>query len=193
MKDTKRISSKTAFTISFIVALVTILSFWIFGLRSHRSVVENALLATLTLSAAFFLFLFVNLYRGTRLQENLGKITDRFDTKKLEFLKDLSPISGDGLNVGDEMGGIFIGVLLWILVSIFFGFMLWFFGAFLWFTLLLFVGMLYWIFYRATKLVLKNANQCKGQLDFSLLYAFGYTAFYVCWIFGIIYISVAFC
>jgi len=182
------INSKTAFIISLIVITVTIMSFWIYGLNSHRSVVQNTLLSTLTLSIAFFLFLFVNLYRGAKLKDKLGKITHNFDAKKIDYLKDFTPDT-DVPEVGDDIAGIIFGFVIWLFVSFVFGIILWVFGAVLWFTILVFMAMLYWIFYRATRLALKNSKKCKGQFDYSFLYAFGYTALYTCWIYGVIYIS----
>jgi hypothetical protein len=193
MRDTKRIDSKTAFSIFIIVILLTIVSYWTFGLRSHRSVVENALLSTSTLSCAFFIFLFVNLYRGAKLKDTVGKITDKFDTKKIKFLKELTPTDGDMPDIGEGIGGVIVTILVWLMISVVFGILLWGLGAVIWFSVLVFAAMLYWIFYRATRLVLKNSRECEGQFDLSFLYSLGYTCFYTIWIFAVIYISVAFC
>ena len=161
------INSKTAFIITLIVIILTIISFWIYGLISYRSVIQNLLLSTLTLSIAFFLFFFVNLYCGAKLKDKLGKITNNFDAKKLDYLKNFTADT-DVPEVGDDIAGIIFGFVIWLFVSFVFGIILWVFGAVLWFTILVFMAMLYWVFYRATRLALKNSKKCKDSGLFSI-------------------------
>lgn len=167
---------------------LTILSVWLLGLGKHRTIIENSILSTTLLSSAFFLFILIGLYRGVKLKDNLGKITDQFDLKKIESFKDFTPTDSDIPDFDDDIGGIIIGIILWIIVSILFGLLFWAFGAILWMTILIFMAMLYWIFFRALRLVFKKSSDCCGQLDRSLLFAFFYTILYNFWIFGIIFI-----
>ena len=79
------IDSKKIFTISLLSVLITILSVWYYGIGKHATVIENSLISTSILSIAFFLFITINLYNGAKLKDNLGKLTDKFDSKKLNF------------------------------------------------------------------------------------------------------------
>lgn len=171
------------------VIFLTILSVWILGLGKHRTIIENSLLSTTILSSAFFLFIMIGLYRRVKLKDDLGKITDQFELKKIENLKDIVSIEGDIPEVSDGIAGIIVGIILWIVISILFSLLLWAFGVILWMGILIFMAMLYWIFFRALRLVFKKSPNCQGQLDRCLLYAFSYTILYNFWIFGIIYIA----
>jgi hypothetical protein len=94
-------------------------------------------------------------------------------------------------DVDDAEGivGVIFGVLLWLLITGLFLFCLWWLGAIFWFSVLLFAAMLYWIFFRALRLVFKNANRCKNKLKESIAYGLGYTLLYNCWIYLIILIG----
>lgn len=189
MKNRTILKTKNIFTITLMVIFLTILSVWILGLGKHRTLIENSILSTAILSSAFFLFIMIGLYRGVKLKDNLGKITDQFDLKKIENLKDFTIIDDDTPDLSDGIAGIIIGIILWIVISILFSLLLWAFGAILWMGILIFMAMLYWIFFRALRLVFKKSPDCQGQLDRSLLYAFFYTILYNFWIFGIIYFA----
>ena len=189
MKNRTILKAKKIFIISSIVIFLTILSVWFLGLGKHRTIIENSILSTTILSSAFFLFILIGLYRGVKLKDDLGKITDQFDLKKIESLKELTPSGGDIPDLDGGIGEIIIGIIVWTIVSIVFGFLLWVFGAILWITILIFMAMLYWIFFRSLRLVFKKSPDCCGQLQKSVLYAFFYTALYCFWIFGIIFIA----
>lgn len=187
VKKTRRklITSKSVFTVTMVVILLTILSMWLFGLGQHRTIFENSILSTTLLSAGFFLFLTIGLYHGVKLRDNIGKLTDKVS---LSAMPDF-PQFGDGmdsLDGGDGIGGIILGIFLWIIVSILIAIFLWFFGAVLWAGIVVFVAMLYWIFFRALRLVFKNANRCRGNLTMSAVYGIAYTLLYNFWIYGII-------
>jgi hypothetical protein len=187
MSNYKIINSKNTFIITLIVISLTILSVWFFGLGSHRSVFKNSLLSTTLLSAAFFLFISVGLFRGTKLKDNLGKITDRFDTKKIDFIKDASIDSGSSFpDVGEGILGVLISLILWLIIAIVISYLFWAFGAILWISILTFVAMLYWIFFRALRLVFKKSTVCKGSYSKSLGYAFSFTILYNFWIYALI-------
>ena len=193
MNKRQFVDSKKAFILATLFGAATIIFFWLFGLRTHKSVIENATISTSILSVAFFVFLFVNLYRGAKLKENLGKITDKFDSKKLGGLKDVSPTDGEGIpDVGEGIGGIIVSILLWIVVAFVFSYLLWAFAAVLWLSVLFLFAILYWIFFRATRRVFRHSKKCEGQIDYSFIYALFYTVMYSSWIYAIIYFSEAF-
>lgn len=186
-KGRKLINSKTVFTTTMVVALLTILGIWLFGLGQHRTLFENSILSTSILSTAFFLFLSIGLYQGIKLKDDLGKISDQPPYTTISDLSDLTPnIDLDVTDVDDGIGGMIISFFLWIIVSILLGTIIWLFGTILWAGILIFMAMLYWIFFRALRLVFKNFNKCKGDLAASCMYGLGYTLLYNFWIYGII-------
>jgi hypothetical protein len=180
------ITSKTVFTVSIFVVGLTTLSIWLFGLGQHRTIFANSILSVSILSVAFFLFLTVGLYKGMKLKDDLGKITDRIKTDKIPDLSSGVDLPSQIPVIGDEIAGVILGIILWIVFSILLLLFVWLFGAILWTAILVFAAMLYWIFFRALRLVFKNSNKCKGNLTTSVLYGLSYTTLYNSWIYGII-------
>ena len=184
------ITAKSTFTISILVCAITILSIWLLGLGKHRTIFENSLMSTSLLSLAFFLFLTINLYRGFRLKDDLGSITNRIKKTNFPDLSSGLDFSADSLDFdGDGLGAIILGIITWIAFSFVLLLVIWFFGALLWTSILVFAAMLYWIFFRALRLVFKNSNKCKNDLSASIGYGISYTLLYNFWIYGIIFIS----
>lgn len=191
MTSTRRrlITSKTVFTATIIVAILIVISIWLFGLGEHRTIFANTILSTSILSIIFFIFLTVGLYVGIKLKDDIGKLIDK--AKPIDF-PDLSSgfeMPSEMPELGEGIVGIILGILAWIAFSILILIAIWVFGAILWTTIIIFAAMLYWILFRALRLVFKNANKCKGNLSMSLTYGFGYTLLYSFWIYGIILIS----
>ncbi|MEI6410218.1 MAG: hypothetical protein WCR52_12600 [Bacteroidota bacterium] len=60
-------TTKTAFSLTLTVALLTIIGIWLFGLGKHRSLYNNSILSTTILALGFFLFLTIGLYKGIKL------------------------------------------------------------------------------------------------------------------------------
>ncbi|WP_298392445.1 hypothetical protein [Flavobacterium sp.] len=186
------IDSKKIFTISLLSVLVTIFSVWFYGIGKHKTVIENSLLSTSILSVAFFLFITISLYNGTKLKDNLGKLTDQFDAKKLNFLKELNADSGfehSFTEIGDGIGKIILNILFWIVATIIISYLFFAVGAILWMSILVFLGMLYWIFFRSLRLIFKKSSQCSGNIEKSIFYGLTYTILYNFWIYGIILLS----
>lgn len=186
------IDSKKIFTISLISIVITILSVWFYGIGKHKTVIENSLISTSILSIAFFLFISISLYNGTKLKDSLGKLTDKFDSKKLNFLKEMNADGGFGHSmpeIGEGIGGIIMSIILWILVTIIISYLFFALGAIIWLSILVFLGMLYWIFFRALRLIFKKSSECSGNIERSLFYGFTYTILYNFWIYGIILLT----
>ena len=183
------ITTKSVFGVSLLVVAITILSVWQLGLGSNKTLIENSFLSTTILSVGFFLFLSIGLYKGIKLKDNIGDITSQFDHKKLDNVSAF--VSGaDVPAVGDGIGGIIISILLWIVVTIVIAALLWVFAAVVWISVLVFMAMLYWVFFRALRLVFMKSRECQGVLQKSILYGLGYTAFYTCWIYVLIFFGV---
>lgn len=183
------IESRAVFKISLLVALLTIVSVYFWGLGQHRTFFENSIISTTILSVAFFLFVTIGLYRGVKLKDNLGKITR--DNISISDTLDLTPTSHHGhsagfdLDLGDGIEGIILGIFLWILWAILVAVTLWIFSSILLIVIATFAAMLYWIFFRALRLVFKNSNKSKGDLMESIKYGLTYTFLYNFWIYGI--------
>lgn len=189
MRNRILINSKISFFITLTVVIVTIFSVWLYGLGNHRTIIENSLISTSILSISFFLFISIGLYNGVKLKDNLGKMTNIIDLEKLKFLKNNSGEFGFDFIDFDEVGGIIVSLILWIIVSVFIGYAFFYFGAIIWVTLITFIAMLYWVFFRALRLVFKNANECNGKIVKSCLYGLGYTLMYNFWIYLIIAVA----
>jgi hypothetical protein len=181
----KLITSKPLFVITLIVAVITILAIWLFGLGQQRTLFENSILSTTILSVAFFLFITIGLYKGIRLKDNVGKITDKIAFPKQFSFPDTSAISFDG----EGIAGIILAIVFWIIAAFLIALFLWLFGTFLWFAILGFIAMLYWIFFRALRLVFKNSYKCKGKLPISAAYGLAYTVLYNFWIYLVIVLT----
>ena len=181
----KLVTTKTIFKVTLIVIILTILSIWLFGLGQHRTIFENSILSTSILSVAFFLFLTIGLYKGIKLKDDIGKLTDKLEPSKIPNLAEASS-GGDFIMVGDGIEGVILGIFVWLFVTILIAVFLWLFGAVLWTGIIVFMAMLYWIFFRALRLVFKNSNKCKDNLTTSVAYGLGYTTLYNFWIYGII-------
>jgi hypothetical protein len=172
------------------IIILVILSVWLSGRDSHRSLFQNSILSTSILAAVFFLFISVGLYYGLKLKENVGKILHK---ERLKSYSDKAPIingfDSDPPSVGDGIGGIILSIVLWIVFSIVLIFLSYILGLLFWASVLLLAATLYWIFFRALRLVFKNSGKCKGNLLKSLTFGLFYSFLYISWIYGIIFLA----
>lgn len=192
-KTRKIIDSKNIFIITLLVIVLTILSVWFYGIGKHKTVIENSLLSTSILSIAFFLFITIGLYKGIKLKDTIGKITDHLSTKKTSFLKDIEASGFNGsdfdIDTDDGIGGIILSIFLWIIATLVISYLFFILGTIIWFSIVLFIAMLYWIFFRALRLVFKKSAVCNGNFEKSVFYGFTYTLLYNFWIYGIILLT----
>ncbi|GAB0157237.1 hypothetical protein CHRYSEOSP005_25080 [Chryseobacterium sp. Alg-005] len=172
------------------IIVLVILSVWISGKDSHRSLFQNSILSTSIIAGAFFLFISLGLYYGLKLKDNVGSILNK---EKIKAYPNSPPTLnadlGDLPAVGDSFLGIIVSIVLWFVVAILLAFVLYFLGFLFWVTVLFLVAMLYWIFFRALRLVFKNSKHCKGNLLKSMGYGFFYSFLYVSWIYGVIFLA----
>lgn len=193
MKFPKRAFLETKWLSYFTLAIIVlvILSVWLSGTNSHRSLFQNSIVSTSILAGAFFIFISSGLYFGLKLKDNVGHILHK---ERIQKYVDKTPkIDGLDLDIPDlgdaeGCGGVILSVILWVLFTVVFVFLLYFLGIFFWATILFFVAMLYWIFFRALRLVFKNSRQCKGDLLKSFAFGFFYSFLYISWIYGIIFL-----
>lgn len=188
MSNYQIINSRNIFIITLIVILLTILSVWIFGLDIHNSLFKNSLISTSILSFAFLLFISIGLYKGIKIKDNLGKITDKYSSNDVDFLKEIF-IESDSPDhdLGEGIFGIIFSLILWFIMAFAISYLAWAFGTIIWFSILAFIAMLYWIFFRALRLVFKKSSICKGNLTTSIFYGIGFTILYNFWIYLIIF------
>ncbi|MES1181471.1 MAG: hypothetical protein ABUL44_01620 [Flavobacterium sp.] len=182
------IEGKRVFKISLLVAALTIMGVYFWGLGQHNTFFENSIISTTILSIAFFLFISIGLYRGVRLKDDVNRRT--IGMLSVDDVLDLDTHTshhGDDfdMDVGDGIEGIIIGVLLWIFWAIAVALTLWIFSNIILVVIGTFAAMLYWIFFRAMRLVFNNSNKSKGNIWASIKYGLAYTLLYNCWIYGV--------
>ncbi len=172
------LNTRFLFFASLIIAGLTILFVWLFGLGKHRTLFENTFFSTVILTTILFQFLFIGLYNGFRLKENLGRIFKRptFEKPDSEFLI-------FDFTFSSELEAFFvlilsIPILIFLILNL---------AIFLWAAILLFIAILYWIVYRAIKFVLRKSVKCKNNSLKSLAYSFLFTLLYSVWFYVIIF------
>ena len=120
------------------------------------------------------------------MKDTVGKVTDRISMTN--FRKIREHFSADsGSNLGSY--GCFESLenlFLVLMAAIVFIALIWIFINVLWILSLVMIAMLYWLFFRALRLVFRNAARCKNQLLTSIGFGLLYTFLYNFWIFGVI-------
>lgn len=183
------LETKYVFFSTLAIIVIVILSVWLSGKASHRSLFQNSILSTSVLAGAFFLFITLGLYFGLKLKDNIGNVLNK---ERIQRYADKTP-KFDGFEfdppaVGDGIGGVTLSILLWIVFSILLIFLSYFFGLFFWSAILLLAASLYWVFFRALRLVFKNSGKCKGNFFKSLGFGLFYSLLYISWMYGIIFL-----
>ncbi len=179
IKTYKLITTKMIFSISLVIFCLTILFVWFFGLGQHRALYENSIISTSLLSLTLFIFLFIGLYNGFKLKDNIGKIKRNYSYEKIE--------TNDTPIVIAPIESLFEAIIYFIFSIGFFITLLSNIVTFIWMGVLVFVAMLYWVFYRAVKVVFKKSNICKNNFLKSLIYSCLFTVSYAVWFYLIIY------
>lgn len=168
-----------------VIVSIGILDYFIV-LKSHKSLYENLLFILLLLSITFFVFITFGLYKGFKLKENIGKLTDHIDAKKLpDFSGGFPDISAESEGLGgiaEGLGGLFIAIVC-ALALVLIG---WLFVLSAWFVLIFLAAVLYWVYFRALRLVFKRSGICQRNIMMSLKYAGLYSLLYTSWIFAFI-------
>lgn len=189
--DTKQnfISLKTIFTATILVATTTIITIWLSGLDQHQTLFINSILSTSVLASIFYIFLTIGLYKGFKLKHDLPKPNKTGKSYNVPYLSAAIELPSSMPEIGDGFEGILLGIVSWILFSLFLIVFIWVFGTVIWAILLVFTAMIYWIFFRALRLVFKKSVIFKGNIWRSMGFAFTYTILYTSWIYGIILVS----
>lgn len=173
---------------TLVIITLVIVSVWLSGKGSHRSLFQNSIMSTSILAGAFFLFVSLGLYYGFKLKDNVGNILNQERIKKYsDKIPGIDGFDFDPPVVGDGIGAAILSVVIWFIFSILLIFLSYFFGLFFWSAVLFLAAMLYWIFFRALRQVFKSSAKCKGNLVKSFGFGVFYSFIYIFWIYGIIF------
>lgn len=183
------LTSRSTGIIILLVITITVLSVWLLGLGERRSVFENAFISLSILAIAFYIFLWVSLFRGVKLKDDLGKLTDQIKVSvdKKDIVPNPSLILDAFSIIPDSWEGLLLAIFFWILIAVVFLLVLFFTSGAFWAIVLVFAAALYWVFFRALRMVFKNSNLCKGKLLISSVVALFYTMIYIVWFYGIVF------
>ncbi len=176
------LKGQSVFIVSLLVIVITALSVYWAGINYNRSLTANLYLSLGIIATALFLFMTYGLYKGIGLIDNFPEFR-KF--KKGDFISHTGELPDIGV---DGIGGIILSILLWIGMTILFIVLLIVLEAVFWFSLFIILAMLYWVFFRALKLVFSQSKVTNGELGMSAMYSLAYTALYIGWIFGIVYL-----
>jgi len=181
------LKGKSIFKVSLFVVGVTILIVYLTGENYERTITSNSYLSLTIIGTALFLFMTYGLYKG------IGLVDDFPEFKKFKtgsIIKDSGTIPDlPSLDIDDDIGGIFVSIILWILMTILLFLLLILLEAVLWASIFIILAMLYWVFFRSLRLVFSKASKTKGNLGISAVYSISYTLLYIGWIFGIIFLT----
>lgn len=203
MKKRRLINSGTVFTATLLVVGILSLVVYLTGLKEHRSLYLNSLLSTTIISIVFMVFITTGLYRGWKLKDTIGKLTDGLSwpkwkqSLKKSDVKNTEGNTGNGWNLletlsylPEESGeGCVGGLLLWIIVGIAAAFLLWWLGPLIWGGLVGLAAVLYWVVFRAYRLIFFYSATCKGLFWKSVGIALFFTFLYNCWIYALIFLA----
>lgn len=176
--------------ISFLVAALTLISVYFWGLGQHRTFFENSMISITILSVVFFLFISIGLYRGVNVVHETDVQEKASPAGKLDLFHNSADLAS-GIEApdfdADDLWGILVSILLWIGWAILVAVAVWFFSEVILVAISSFVAMLYWIFFRALRLIFNNSNQCRGNIWESARNGAFYTVLYNFWIYGIFF------
>ncbi|WCO03552.1 hypothetical protein [Psychroserpens ponticola] len=188
MKNKKEyLKGESVFLISLLVIGITSLTVYLTGENYNRTITSNLYLSLSIIGTALFLFMTYGLYKGIGLTDNFPKFR-KF--KRGNIIGNASPtFDTPSVDVGDGIGGLIVSILLWIGMTFLIIILLLLLEAIFWFSLFIILTTLYWVFFRALKFVFSKSIETKGNLGISAVYSLTYTALYLGWIYGIVYLT----
>ena len=115
MKPNKTyLKGKSVFIVSLIVIVVTALTVYLSGINYHRSITNNFYISLGIIAVTLFLFLSYGLYKGIDLEDDYPKLKGFNLRNKLNDMSHFDGASDFDFDVGEDIGGIIISILLWI-------------------------------------------------------------------------------
>lgn len=181
------LKGKSVFIVSLVVIGVTILSVYLTGIQDDRSIITNSYISLSVIASTLFVFMTYGLHKGIGLKDDFPKFKG-FEGVNI-FSEPVSIPELPDIDVDDELGSVFMAIILWIGVTIVFVLLLLLLEGILGAFFLVFLGMIYWVFFRALKLVFTKSQKTQGNINFSILYSLSYTILYTGWIYGLVYIA----
>lgn len=181
------LKGKSVFKVSLFVIGITILTVYLTSENYNRTVTSNLYLSLTVIGTALFLFMTYGLYKGIGLTDNFPKFRE-FKTSEL-LTNSGNDVDLPSVDIGDGIGGVIMSILLWIAMTIILFFLLILLEAVFWISIFIILTMLYWIFFRALKFVFSKSKDTQGDIGISTIYSLAYTALYLGWIFGIVYLT----
>lgn len=183
------LKGKSVFQVSLLVILITILTVYLTGENYNRTITGNLYLSLLVIGTALFLFMTYGLFRGIGLKDDFPKFENFKSGNIIKSSGDIPNLELPSVSVGDGIGGLILSIFLWIGITIIFFLLLILLEAVFWVSIFIILTMLYWVFFRALKFVFSKSKETKGNLGISAVYSMAYTALYLGWIFGIVYLT----
>lgn len=187
MKTYTVITTKTALLITFIVVVSISIIIYLLNLQSHNSLYENSLFFLIFLAFSLFIFITSGLYYGVKLKDDVGKLTDHIDSKKLpDFSGGVPDISTAIQGLGGIAEGL-SGLIFAILAAFALILLAWFLILSSWFLIIFLAAIFYWVYFRALRLVFKHSSLCKNNIQTSIKYGLTYSFLYTSWAFAVIF------
>lgn len=183
------LKGKSVFQVSLLVILITIITVYLTGENYNRTITGNLYLSLLVIGTALFLFMTYGLFRGIGLKDDFPKFQNFKTGNIIKSSSDIPNLELPSVSVGDGIGGLILSIFLWIGMTIIFFLLLILLEAVFWVSIFIILTMLYWVFFRALKFVFSKSKETKGNLGISAVYSMAYTALYLGWIFGIVYLT----
>jgi hypothetical protein len=194
------------------VPVIVTITLLVFVLSTRSMLVESQITVGI-ISLCLFIFLTTGLYRGVRLErpgkDELDRSIRQFDSRDEStgprwnnFFNILFAFGPPDLprvelphldihdmpDVGDDLVGCLVTLVLWIGVLILIMILLWLLTQVI-AALPVIAVVLYWIFYRALRVVFAKSRACRGRLLQSAAYGLLYTLVYTGWIFALLSIA----
>jgi hypothetical protein len=183
------LKGQSVFIVSLFVIGITLLTVYLTGVNYHRTITTNLYLSLSIIGTALFVFMTYGLYKGIGLADNFPKFRNFKSGEFISSSGEMSNLDVPVIITDDGIGGIILSILLWIGMAIFFFILLVLLDAIFWVSVFIILAMLYWVFFRALRLVFSKSSESKGDLGISTYYSLLYSALYLGWIFGIVYLT----
>ncbi len=183
------LKGQSVFIISLIVIGITLLTVYLSGINYNRTVTSNLYLSLTIIGTALFLFITYGLYKGIGLTDDFPKFRNFKTGEYIPTSGEIPDLSVPSIETNDGISGFILSILLWIVMSFLFFILLILLEAIFWISIFIIIAMLYWIFFRALKFVFSKSTKTKDDIGISTVYSIAYTALYIGWIFGIVYLT----
>lgn len=184
------ISGKVLFFSTIGTVVLTPLTVFVIGLKDHHSVAENGIYSVLVLWSIMMTFLTVALYNGVSIQDDFGfRLRSKFvESKKKSDSSTVPDVGIEIPDIGDDLLGIIAAIVLWLLITVAFIFLVIFFQAIILMIVFWMALMFYWIIIRAFRLVFAKSSYCRGNLFRSFQTSVIYSTMYSVWFFLVFFI-----